>query len=223
MSIVATKRRNEGIKMEGETYTGLDLRSMKAFGSVWTNCVFVDCQFDMADLRTTKFTGCSFLRCSMRLVNFATSFVEDSGFVTCDLEQASFMGCFLRNVTFSECRLAYGETMFQDATCKQKVEFLGCNLHGSSLDFREVEPGSLKFDDCNLWGVKVGLACAFWNGTFDDRAIRQFVALIARVSQDQRLKDLAGDQYFVVCRAMDGRKGPVSTPTPVLECMEMEG
>jgi len=37
------------------------------------------------------------------------------------------------------------------------------------------------------------------------------------------LKDLAGDQYFVVCRAMDGRKGPVSTPTPVLECMEMEG
>lgn len=223
MSITSIKRRAEAVKYEEETFERLDLRSMKAFGANFTTCVFIDCQFDLADLRSTKFTGCSFHRCSMRLVNFAVSFFEGSTFLRCDLEQASFMGCHFTSGLFSECRMAYGETMFQDATVKGHLEFLGCNLHGSSLDFREVEPGALKMSDCNLWGAKMALGCAFWNGTFDQRAIRQFVALVARVGQDSHLRELAGDQYGVVCRAMEGRKERTTPDALVPEHMEMGG
>ena len=212
MSLVAIKRRAEAVKYEGERFERLDLRSMKGFGSSFTSCLFEDCQFDLADLRTAKFTDCSFHRCSMRLANFAMATFEDSSFIACDLEQASFLGGYFRATLFSECRLCYGDTMFQDATVKGRLEFSDCNLHGSSLDFREVEPGSLKVMGCNLWSAKVSLGCAFWNGVFDDRSIRQFVALIARVSQDAGLKEIAGEQYGVVCRAMDGRKGPVDVP-----------
>jgi len=219
VSLVAIKRRAEAVKYEGETFAKLDLRSMKAFGASFKSCLFTECQFDLADLRTAKFVDCSFLKCSMKLVNFAMATLEDCAFVTCDLEQASFMGGYFRATLFSECRMAYGETMFQDATVKGRLEFSDCNLHGSSLDFREVEPGSLKVMGCNLWSVKISLGCAFWNGLFDDREIRQFVALIARVSQDDRLKEIAGEQYGVVSRAMDGRKSPEQTP--ILQSMEL--
>jgi uncharacterized protein YjbI with pentapeptide repeats len=222
LSLVAIKRRAEAVKYEGETFERLDLRSMKGFGSSFKSCLFQECQFDLADLRTAKFVDCSFHRCSMKLVNFSLASFEDSSFISCDLEQASFMGGYFRAVLFSECRLCYGETMFQDATVKGRLEFSDSNLHGSSLDFREVEPGALKVMGCNLWSAKVSLGCAFWNGMFDDRSTRQFIALIARVSQDPRLMEYAGDQYGVVCRAMDGRKGPLPAPVPVLQSMEME-
>jgi len=202
------KRRAEGLKYEDAIFQNLDLRSMKAFGSSWTKCLFDHCQFDMADLRTARFTNCVFRNCTLRLVNFGASFFEDTKFIVCDMEQASLMGCHLRGVSFDECRMAYGETLFQDATIKGKVEFSACNLHGSNMDFREVEPGALAFSDCNFWGVRVSMGCAFWLAHFDEKAVKQFVALMARATQDSRLKEWAGDQYGVVCRAMDGRKSP---------------
>lgn len=207
MSLVQTKRRAEGVRYEDQEFTNLDLRSMKAFGSTWIGCTFQNCVMDLADMRNSKFEKCWFKASKMNLANFAVSFFEDTAFLSCDLEQASFSGCHLRQTLFQDCRMTYGETMFQDATVKGKLEFIQTNLHGSNLDFREVEPGSLKFFDSNFWGARVSLGCAFWNGIFDERAVKQFLALIARVSQDERLKELAGDQYPVVCRAMDGRKG----------------
>lgn len=200
------KRRAEAIKVEGELFEMLDLRSMKAFGSTWTTCTFKDCQIDLADWRASKFEDCSFVNCSLRMVNFSTSFFEDSTFIDCDLEQASFSGAHFRNGGFKDCRMAYGETLFQDATAKGRIRFDGCNLHGSSLDFREVEPKGMSFTGCNFWSAKLSMGCAIWNSTFDDRAVRQFLALIARVSQDPRIAELAGDQLPVVARAMDGAK-----------------
>ena len=212
VSLVSVKRRAEGLKYEDETFTKLDLRSMKAFGSGWTNCSFVECHFDLADLRSSKFTDCTFQNCSLRLVNFGASFFDETKFFDCDMEQASFIGSQFRGGTFDGCRMAYGETMFLDTTLRGKVVFSVCNFHGSNMDFREVEPGALNFSDCNFWGARVSLGCAFWLGHFDHRAIQQFVALMARASQDQRLKEYAGDQYGVVSRAMDGQKGPKAVP-----------
>lgn len=206
MQIVQWKRRAEAVKVEGEVFKGLDLRSMKAFGSTWTDCSFVDCKMDLADFRASKFERCSFQKCSARLANFSTSFFEDCLFLGTDLEQASFMGAHFRDGGFKDCRMAYGETMLQDATLKGRIRFDGCNFHGSSLDFRETDPKGVSFVDCNLWGAKIAVGCAFWNATFDERLIQQFLALVARVSQDSRVADLAGDQFAVVGRAMDGRK-----------------
>jgi hypothetical protein len=201
------KSRAEGVKYDGERFEALDLRSMKAFGSVWTDCAFEGCQFDLADFRTAKFTNCIFRECDMRLVNFSASFFENTKFVNCDLEQSSFSGCHFRDGLFNECRMAYGEDLFLNATVKGKVEFYSCNFHGSNLCFREVDTGAMRFLHCNFWGARVAMGCAFWTGTFDERTIRQFVGLAARASGDEKLKDYAGDQYGVVMRAMDGRKG----------------
>ena len=211
MSLTSYKRRAESVHFEDHVFEKMDLRSMKAFGSTWKSCIFRDCQLDLTDWRASKFEGCSFMRCEARLVNFSTSFFEDTDFVACNLEQASFMGCHLHEVTFNDCRMAYGDSMFQDATAKG-VAFHGSNLHGSNLDFRQVDPKALRFDGCNLWGAKLSMGCAIWNGTFDDRTVRQFLALVARVSDDPRIADLAGDQFKTVCRAMDGVKGSAEKP-----------
>jgi hypothetical protein len=211
--LVNWKRRAEATTHEGTIFEKLDLRSMKAFGSKWIGCSFVESQMDLADLRASRFERVLFTGASLRLVNFATSFFEDCLFVNCDLEQASFMGSRFRDGRFLDCRMPYGETMFQDATVKGRMILARCNLHGSNLDFREVEPKALSFEDCNLWGVKVGMACEFWNSSVDERTVKQFLALVARVAQDPRIAELAGDQYAVVMRAMDGRKGPCTPDT----------
>ena len=217
MSLTNFKRRAEAVHYEGETFERLDLRSMKAFGSTWKDCVFQHCQMDLADWRASKFENCVFIRCSMRLVNLGTSFFDSCVFTACDMEQASFMGShFTGQTLFETCRMAYSETLFQDATVKGMAIFRDCNLHGSGLDFREVQPGALRFEGSNLWGVKVGMACEFWNSKVDDRTVRQFLALVARVADDPRIAELAGDQYRVVQRAMDGGKAciPASTTSP---------
>ena len=210
-SLTNWKRRAESVHFEGETFEKLDLRSMKAFGSQWKDCLFVDCRFDLTDWRASKFEACGFKDCNMPLVNFATSFFDGCQFHSCNLEQASFMGSHFRDSIFRFSRMVYGDTMFQDVTAKGDVRFMGCNLHGSNLDFREVEPKALRFEDCNLWGVKVGMACEFWNSSVDDRTVRQFLALVARVSDDPRIAELAGDQMAVVQRAMDGTGKCLST------------
>lgn len=211
MSLVSFKRRAEAVKFEGEVFEGIDLRSMKAFGSTFIGCTFEGCQFDLTDWRASKFERCLFRDCSMRMVNFSTSSFEDCLFAGCDLEQASFMGAHFTKGAFLKCRMAYGETLFQDATVKVELVLEDCNFHGSNMDFREVQPKALQFRNCNLWGAKMSMGCAFWAGSFDKRMVRQFLALVARASQDSLIAELAGDQYAVVCRAMDGRKGTVDT------------
>jgi uncharacterized protein YjbI with pentapeptide repeats len=206
MQITNWKRRAEAVKIEGQLSDKLDLRSMKAFGSSWIGCAFRECQLDLADWRASKFEDCVFVDCDMRMINFSTSFFEECRFQNCDMEQTSFMGSQFRDVTFEDCRMAYGETMFQDATAKQALEFHRCNLHGSNLDFREVQPKALRFNRCNLWSAKMSMGCAIWNGSFDDRTVKQFLALVARVADDSRIAEMAADQYPVICRAMDGRK-----------------
>jgi len=215
LPITAYKRRAEGIRMEGERFLKLDLRSMKAFGSTWTDCVFDECQLDLADLRSSKFVNCVFRNCALRLVNFGTSFFEGTKFTNCDMEQASLSGCHIRDGFFGGCRMAYGDSLFLDATVKGQTDFVDCNFHGSNLDFREADAGALRFSACNFWGARFSMGCAFWTGHFDARAVRQFVALVAKASQDDRLKDYAGEQYGVICRAMDGRKSPETAPVVV--------
>lgn len=213
MSLTAYKRRAEAVHFEDQIFHKMDLRSMKAFGSTWKGCSFVECQIDLVDWRASKFDQCLFQDCSLKLANFSTSFFEDCLFKGCDLEQASFMGSQFRDGAFKDCRMAYGDLMFQDATAKGELVFEDCNLHGSNLDFREVEPKALTFTRTNLWGAKMSMGCAIWNGNFDKRLIQQFLALVARVSQDSDIARLAGDEYAVVMRAMGGEK--VAVPSEI--------
>jgi uncharacterized protein YjbI with pentapeptide repeats len=202
MGLVNFKRRAEAAKFEGDTFEGLDLRSMKAFGAQFNDCVFRDCKLDLSDLRTARFENCVFLMCSVRLVNFGTAFFDTTEFDGCDLEQTSFRGSHFTRVSFSNCRMAYGEDMFQDVTVKVRLAFEHCNLHGSNLDFREVDGGALSFLDSNCWGAKVSLGCAIWNAKVDERMQQQLIALVSRVRPHATLDSLAGDQKAVVDRLM---------------------
>lgn len=206
MGLVNYKRRAEAAKFEGETFEGLDLRSMKAFGSQWIGCTFRDCKLDLSDLRTARFDNCVFLMCSIKLVNFATCFFDTTRFEECDLEQTSFRGSHFSKVEFAGCRMAYGDEMFQDATVKVRLAFDGCNLHGSNLDFREVEGGALSFVGSNCWGAKVSLGCAVFNAKVDERMQQQLIALVGRVRENSTLDALAGEQKAVVDRLMRERK-----------------
>ncbi len=202
MGLVSFKRRAEAAKFEGETFEELDLRSMKAFGSQWRDCIFKRCKLDLADLRSTRFESCRFLMCSIRLVNFGTSFFDTVVFEDCDLEQTSFQGCHFTSSEFAGCRMAYGDTMFQDATVKVRLAFTACNLHGSNLDFREVDARALTFLDTNCWGAKVSLGCAVFNARVDERMQKQLIALAARVRPHETLESLAGEQKDIVDRLM---------------------
>lgn len=206
MSLVAYKRRAEATTHNGETFEKLDLRSMLAMGSKWKDCTFVECNFDLADVHAAQFEKCAFRKCSMRMMNLQTTMMEDVTFGECDMEGASMMGAYLRLVVFVDCRMAYSTMLFQDATVKEAVLIDGCNLHGSNLDFREVEAGALSFRDCNLWSAKMSMGCAIWGGNFDERLVKQFLALVGRVSRDPRVIELAGEQFAIVNRAMDGAK-----------------
>ena len=206
MPLTNYKRRAEGVKFEGETFSGLDLRSMKAFGSTWKNCVFKDCKLDLTDWRGSRFVETTFVSCSMNLVNFATSFIEDCVFSTCELEQASFIGSQLSRVSFYHSRMAYGEVMFQDVTGRVLVDFHFCNLHGSNLDFREMEPGCLEFNCCNLTNIRLSMGCAFFAAKFDEDTAQKLLSLVAYryPNPDVRAKliSLAGQEYQTVERAM---------------------
>jgi uncharacterized protein YjbI with pentapeptide repeats len=144
--------------------------------------------------------------CSIKLVNFATCFFDTTRFEECDLEQTSFRGSHFSMVEFSACRMAYGDEMFQDATVKVRLSFDGCNLHGSNLDFREVESGALSFLGSNCWGAKVSLGCAVFNAKVDERMQQQLLALIGRVRENPAVDELAGDQKAIVDRLMTERK-----------------
>lgn len=217
MPLTTFHRRAEGTSWKGDTFSNLDLRSMKAFGSTFVGCVFSRCNLDLADMRGCKFEKCSFWDCSMRLVNLATGTFEDCGFLRCDMEGSSLLGSLLRKVEFQDCRMAFSETLFQDCTVKDRLLISGCNLRESSLAFREVEAGSLRVEKSSLWGARIPFGCAFFTGSIDDTLKEQFLSLVAIMSRDRRVVELAGDQYPVVCRAMFGRKkwaDPDSTTSP---------
>lgn len=211
MSLLAIKRRAESTTFEGERFEHLDLRSMKAFGAKFTHCTFHECKMDLSDMRTTRIDSCVFEGCELGKVDFSTSFVERTQFIGCNLEQSSFMGCYMSDVDFETCRMAYGETMFLNATARSNVTFLKCNLHGSNLDFREAERGVLRFMESNLWAAKIALGCAFWNAEFDEKTCQRFIGMVARVYPDEarkaRLIEFACDQYHAVDRVMRGGKG----------------
>lgn len=207
MSLLSLKRRTEGQTYEDEVFERADLRSTKGFASKFIKCTFKDSKIGLSDFRSATFDGCSFEGCDMGKVDFSTSTVVGTTFNGCDMEQSSFMGAYLDDVTFADCRMTYGETLFQNATVSRGLTLLRCNCHGSSLDFRQVPPGTLKVLDCNLWGAKTSFGCAFWQGEFDEKTCRRFLALVARVYpvNDARVKlmSMAGDQYPVVSRAID--------------------
>lgn len=208
-ALTAIKRRIQGQTFEGQTHIHLDLSSMLAYGSIWRDCQFVDCDFTLADLRSAKFERVKFTSCVLHAVNFSGSEMRGVFFDSCRMKQAVLAGIHpLERVTLEDCQAQYAS--FADSTLRD-VSFVRTNLHGADLRF--MENHKAMFDDCNLWGALISLNCAlFGDGvSFDERSVNLFMALIARKHPDEKkrveLEEMAGTAVAVVDRLVAAPEG----------------
>lgn len=214
MSLQGMKRRAQGSRLVGESYKGLDLRSMSAYSSVWIDVRFDDCKMQLADMSGSTLTNVTFESCRIPLGNFSRATLENVRFVYCDIEQGVFAGAVLKDAVFDNCRLAY--STFQAATVRFAC-FLDSNLHGADLDY--IECNEARYPGSNLWGVKAAFGCAFYNGSFDDDQIGLFAAMLARLKNSMgstrivTLDELAAPKMAVVERLMK-RAPECSSDTP---------
>ena len=200
-SLTLQKRRLYGHLAEGKTFANLDLRSSHAFNSVWRKCIFTSCDFSASNFTSAQFIDCIFTDCTMMLTAFNIARFDACIFSNCTLEQANFTAAILGDTAFDECRMTCA--VFFDAM-PTRMGMTGCNLHGADLRF--LYSGGVDFQGSNLWGAQVGIGCGFFNGSFDDRQCRIFLAMIARryTESDTRdkLREMAGKEMALVERLM---------------------
>ena len=195
------KQRLAGWKAERETYEGQDLRSAFVANSSFKDCTFARCKMDLASFNSAVLEDCHFLDCEGRLTNFGMVRFRNCSFERCDLEQALFAGSTLDSVSFKGCRLAYAT--FEKAS-GIILSFVGSNLHGTDLRFYRAP--KVEYIESNLWSAAVPLGCSFFNSSFDDRSLRLFLGMVARLWRDgdekTTLSKIAGTEMAVVERLM---------------------
>lgn len=205
MTITLEKRRMQGLEYRDLDVKGLDMSSCLAYGASFLECMFIECDFSLADLQATTMEGCTFLDCQFLLANFRGAKIRRTRFERCDMKQSMFVAVHpLDRVVFEECHLQYSS--FFDSTVRAAA-WLRCNLHGS--DLRVMETNEANFQGSNLWNAQVRLGCTFFDSTFDTRNADMFIGMAARLHPDtgkkEALRELAGTAYNTVSRLMDRR------------------
>jgi len=203
-SLSLMKRRAQGVKYEGELFQSMDLSSMLAFGSRWTDCSFYSCDLSMAVLSRSVFEHVSFVDCDLPMSRFDGVEMRDVTFENCRAKHADFTAATpLENVKFLDCLLHY--STFANATVRD-IRFIDSNCHGSDLRF--IDGGKTAvYQGTVLWNASVQLGCQFLSGTFDARSADLFTAMVARRHPDpdksKLLREIAGTQFGVVERLMN--------------------
>lgn len=192
-------RRAQAHRGLNESNEGMDLRSMQAFGAEWVNSRFSGCKMGLADMRNVRLTETVLIGCSAYASNFLGATLRSCDIAETDFEQSVFSGSVIEDVVFTQCRFSF--STFAGATLKGKVRFLGCDFRGADLDFLESE--NVEFDGCNMWGIRVNFGCSFWNSRFDRKTVQMFAGLLARLDDDPRLVEYAGDRLPLLKRVMD--------------------
>ena len=205
-SLQSMKQRLAGWKAERETYANQDLRSGFLANSTFKDCHFKSCMIDLASFNSAVLEGCTFSDCSGQLSNFGMVRFRDCTFERCNLEQALFAGSTLDGVSFKGCRLSYAT--FEKAS-GVILSFVGSNLHGTDLRFYRAP--KVEYVETNLWSAAVSLGCNFFNSSFDDRSLRLFLGMVARLWRDgdekTTLSKIAGTEMAVVERLMRDEDG----------------
>jgi Pentapeptide repeats (9 copies) len=182
--LLRMRRKAQGWIAKGDTFVGEDLRSLSAFQSQFADCSFEDCKLGLADFTGARLYQTAFRSCSMPLSSFRGAILDSVSFIDCDIEQGAFTGAVLRDVRFFNCRMSYANLA---ATTLRTADFRDVNFHGADLDLLEAH--GVSFLGCDLWGVKVGMACAVWNAKFDERAAGYFAAMLARVHPNEEARE----------------------------------
>lgn len=196
------KRRLQGQSFLDQDIRDLDLSSILASGATFRRCRLTNVDMSLGDFRSTTWEDCTLSNCKLSMTNWSGSNLRQVRFENCELRHAAFLGVHpIDRVVFDRCNLHY--STFLDSTVRV-VAFPGSNLHGADLRFIECE--SANFEGAVLWGAHQQFGCAFWNGTFDERSMRVFVAMIARRFPDETrqriLEEVAGVKAVALVERM---------------------
>lgn len=209
------KRRLQGNQAKGETFKGLDLSNMEAYGAHWIGCTFEDCDISLANLSGTgSIEECTFINCDLKMTSFRASAIRLTKFSGCDLRKSSFMGCSpLADSVFDDCKMQYSG--FFEASV-YRTNFTNCNLHGADLRF--IEASGNNFTGSNLWNVSVNIGCQFFSSVFDERSVELWAAIAARVHPDPEaariLREVSGKHYALATRLMGSPQDRVQEGAP---------
>ena len=192
-NLVSFKRRASNFQDRTSEYCGKKLRFLFAPGSSFVCVKFLDCEMDLSNFSSAQLSDVTLSRTTLVGTTFRGAQLADVTFQGCDLAGASFEGATLRNVSFERCSLEGAS--FLGATLYRPVLFRGSNLLSADLRFYESEAEAPSFFECRIEGITVSINCEFWNGTFDQDAVRDFELLLARSSKDEKMIAAAKEKW----------------------------
>lgn len=197
-NLMTFKRRASGFQDRTSDYACQNLRFLFAPNSSFVCVKFIECEMALANFNHAQLADVAFNGTALVGSSFRGAQLSDVAFTDCDLAGVSFEGATLRNVSFQDCCLEGAS--FLGATLFRPVLFRGSDLLSADLRFYESEAEAPSFFDCILDGITVSMNCEFWNGTFDDDAVRDFGTILARASGNPdmiaRAKETWGEENY---------------------------
>ncbi|MBU2930079.1 pentapeptide repeat-containing protein [Winogradskyella psychrotolerans] len=113
----------------------------------YSDCTFINCNFENSDLSNIAFLECNFTDCNFSNVNVMHTSFNDVAFQDCKILGVQFQNCnaFLLTFKFSGC------TLNMSSFYQLKInytKFSKCIMH--QVDFTETEAKHCEFNDCDL-------------------------------------------------------------------------
>lgn len=116
-------------------------------GSIFNECIFVDCSMYMPDLEYCKFYDCKFQSSNRKKF---TASINNSSFIRTYFKKIKFYGCSFAESYFEECifDLTKLEYSTLENTVYRSCEFIEMNFSNSNLQYSEWEDNT--FTNCTM-------------------------------------------------------------------------
>ncbi len=113
----------------------------------YEQCVFIQCNFNSADLSGVRFVNCRFEGCDLSLAKLKNSSLQEVKFVNCKLLGVLFSDCrkFMLELDFDSCILKL--SLFSGLKLKN-TRFQNCDMQ--EADFSEADLSGAQFDGSDL-------------------------------------------------------------------------
>jgi uncharacterized protein YjbI with pentapeptide repeats len=110
-------------------------------------CIFTNCNFSKANLRTISFSECEFIECDFSNAKLDETAFKDIHFKNCKLLGLRFDSCnpFLLAFNFTNCTLNFSS--FYQLNI-ENTRFMNCKMQ--EVDFAETNLTKVLFDNCDL-------------------------------------------------------------------------
>lgn len=113
----------------------------------YSECTFINCNFENSDLSNISFLECEFINCNLSNIGVKHTIFNDVAFKDCKMVGIHFQNCndFLLGFNFLACTLNLS-SFYQLKISSTK--FLNCKMQ--QIDFTETEAKNTLFSNCDL-------------------------------------------------------------------------